>query len=183
MMQILAFSGVSSKKSCGNPGAARGESNEELDGVDVRDGIAAGPAGVGLITIAMFRNFYAVPRTSKMTRSHRLCRASRRLWLCAEVLERVKCSRARSRSPGRCPIDSFAGVGFALNPVATLVGSNNGQPDNSVGDYQVQVNWGDGHGFSFDGVELVSLGGGALLGEGHAHLPDGEQLVCGGPSK
>ena len=67
---------------------------------------------------------------------------------------------------GAAPIDSFAGVGFALNPVATLFGSNNGEPDNSVGDYQVQVNWGDGHGFSSDGVELLSLGGGAILVKG-----------------
>ncbi len=101
-----------------------------------------------------------------MNRSHRLCRASRRLWSRAEVLEARQLLAGQVTFTGAAPIDSFAGVGFALNPVATLVGSNNGTPDNTVGDYQVQVNWGDGSGFSSAGVELVSLGGGAMLVKG-----------------
>src|SRR5438270_716952 len=40
-------------------------------------------------------------------------------------------------------IDAFAGVGFEKNPVATVLGSYNHQPDASTGDYHAQVNWGD----------------------------------------
>jgi hypothetical protein len=51
---------------------------------------------------------------------------------------------------------SFAGVGFALNPVTAITGRFNGRVDNTPGDYQVQVDWGDGSGFSSTGVHLTA---------------------------
>jgi hypothetical protein len=50
---------------------------------------------------------------------------------------------------------SYAGVGFALNPIATIQGNYNGQSDTNPNDYQVQVNWGDGA-TENTGIELVS---------------------------
>ena len=44
---------------------------------------------------------------------------------------------------GAAPIDSFTGVGFTLNPIATVFGSYNGPPDKTLGDYHAQINWGD----------------------------------------
>ena len=41
-------------------------------------------------------------------------------------------------------ISAFAGVGFALNPITVINGTYKGSPDNTPGDYQAQVNWGDG---------------------------------------
>ncbi len=41
-------------------------------------------------------------------------------------------------------LSAFAGVGFALNPVAEITGSYNGQVDNAPGDYNAQIDWGDG---------------------------------------
>ncbi|MFI5460132.1 MAG: hypothetical protein ACHRXM_32340, partial [Isosphaerales bacterium] len=41
-------------------------------------------------------------------------------------------------------LDALAGVGFALNPVAEVSGTYNGQSDNNAADYSAQINWGDG---------------------------------------
>ena len=35
-------------------------------------------------------------------------------------------------------------MGFALNPVAEVYGSYNGQNDSTLSDYHAQINWGDG---------------------------------------
>ncbi len=58
---------------------------------------------------------------------------------------------------------AFAGVGFALNPIAEIQGDLNGQPDNTPGDYKVQVNWGDGGAAGSKGVSLVADGSEVLL--------------------
>ena len=71
---------------------------------------------------------------------------------------------------GAGTIDSFAGVGFALNPIATAYGSYNGEADNSVGDYHVQINWGDSPQWSTN-VGLVSVGAGAVLIKGSHIYP------------
>jgi len=69
------------------------------------------------------------------TRSHR-CRPL------AEVLEarRLLTAPALESEPR---IFAFAGVGFALNPVAMIYGTKGGVPDNTPGDYKAQINWGD----------------------------------------
>ena len=59
-------------------------------------------------------------------------------------------------------ISSFAGVGFALNPVASITGTVNGVVDNKPGDYQVQIDWGDGGGRDSN-VTLVSVGNQILV--------------------
>lgn len=70
---------------------------------------------------------------------------------------------------GANPIEPFAGVGFALNPVATFTGTINGQVDNTPGDYHVQVNWGDGGGYSSKGVQLVAVGYSILVKSSHVY--------------
>ena len=44
---------------------------------------------------------------------------------------------------GANAISEFAGVGFALNPVGSVTGTYNEADDNTPGDYQAQINWGD----------------------------------------
>jgi hypothetical protein len=60
-------------------------------------------------------------------------------------------------------IDSYAGVGFQENYVATLFASVNGQADPNSGDFQAQIDWGDG---------LSSTGD--LVYEGPAPVPSNE---------
>jgi len=57
------------------------------------------------------------------------------------------------------PILAFAGVGFALNPIAIVDGVLNGWPDINPTDYKVQVNWGDGGGFSSQDIEMAAVPG------------------------
>jgi predicted chitinase len=52
-------------------------------------------------------------------------------------------------------IQSYAGVGFRENEVATLAASVNGAPDPNPGDFKVQIQWGDGQ---TSAADLVYLG-------------------------
>jgi hypothetical protein len=60
-------------------------------------------------------------------------------------------------------------VGFGLNPVASFMGFYDGQLDNTPGDYQVQVDWGDGGGYSSQGVGLVASGSSILVKASHIY--------------
>jgi predicted chitinase len=66
-------------------------------------------------------------------------------------------------------IQSFAGVGFALNPVATAEGSLNNQSDSTPGDYQAQVDWGDGSGFTSQGVKIAMDGSSVVIKDSHTY--------------
>lgn len=67
---------------------------------------------------------------------------------------------------------SFTGVGFRENLVASLHGTLNGQPDNNLGDYQAQVNWGDSD--QWDTADLVPLGNGNFQVKGsHTYQQQG----------
>ncbi len=70
---------------------------------------------------------------------------------------------------GEGSISSYVGVGFSLNPVAQIVGTYNGQADDTVSDYKAQINWGDGN--TWD--TTASLVPGGTIGE------DGFVLVKG----
>ena len=62
-------------------------------------------------------------------------------------------------------VSSYVGVGFSLNPVAEVLGYYNGETDDVVSDYHVQINWGDSSSWDTSG-SLVSLGSGYLLVKG-----------------
>jgi hypothetical protein len=67
---------------------------------------------------------------------------------------------------GESVAPSYVGVGFSLNPVAEIGGTySNGQPDNNLSDYQVQIDWGDG-GSPDASASLVALGNGLVLVKG-----------------
>jgi hypothetical protein len=76
---------------------------------------------------------------------------------------------ATSRAPGNVIVNvngvsgftSFAGVGFQQNLVARVSASFNNQPDNEVGGYRAQVNWGDSD--TWTPGDLVLLGNGDYL--------------------
>ncbi len=53
-------------------------------------------------------------------------------------------STAQLQLGAATPITSFTGVGFQENQVAVLLAQVNGQPDTNKGDFQAQINWGDG---------------------------------------
>ena len=65
-----------------------------------------------------------------------------------DILEARQLLSGEITLTGAVAISSFAGIGFALNPVASFIGTINGQVDNTPGDYQVQVDWGAGGGLS-----------------------------------
>jgi hypothetical protein len=54
-------------------------------------------------------------------------------------------------------IGSYAGVGFALNPVTQISGTYNGQPDDTISDYHAQINWGDSN--TWDTNTMLVSGG------------------------
>ncbi len=59
-------------------------------------------------------------------------------------------------------LNSYAGVGFKENDVATLAAQLNGQPDDNKGDFQAQIDWGDGGSSSGDFVFEGNSGNFAL---------------------
>ncbi len=88
----------------------------------------------------------------------------------AELLERrlVLAGNVQISLAGANAISSFAGVGFALNPVASITGTVNGVIDNKPGDYQVQIDWGDGGGLDSN-VKLASVGNQVLVKGSHIY--------------
>jgi len=59
---------------------------------------------------------------------------------------------------GAYTLDSYAGVGFQENEVATMQAQKNGQADTNKGDFQAQIQWGDGGSSTGDLVYLGTNG-------------------------
>jgi len=76
------------------------------------------------------------------------------------------------------PIVAFAGVGFALNPVAQIQGYYNGQFDDTLSDYHAQINWGDGPSWDTNvGLTLASSTGYVLVKGSHDYQSRGTHDV------
>ena len=87
---------------------------------------------------------------------HRRRRVGSRLRrLVLERLEDRSLLSATLNVSGTYTINSYAGVGFQENEVATLAASVNGEPDTNKGDFQAQIQWGDG---ATSNGDLVFLG-------------------------
>ena len=67
---------------------------------------------------------------------------------------------------------AYAGVGFALNPVASIEASYNNGSDVRVGDFHAQVNWGDGPTWDAN-TGLAALGGAVLVKGTHVYQQQG----------
>ena len=76
-----------------------------------------------------------------------------------EMLEDRRVLSATLQVTGAYGIPSFAGVGFQENQVATLAASVNGEPDPNKGDFQAQIQWGDGGTSNGDLVYTGTNGG------------------------
>lgn len=86
------------------------------------------------------QRFRGLPRTVGAT----LARMPNRS-LCLEPLEvRALPSNVVLDLGAASSFSSYAGVGFQQNEVATLGASVNDAPDNNVGDFSAQIQWGDG---------------------------------------
>jgi photosystem II stability/assembly factor-like uncharacterized protein len=84
----------------------------------------------------------------------------------AEFLERRRLLTLNVGSePG---LNAFAGVGFALHPVASISDTVNGVADNTPGDYQVQIDWGDGTAMD-SSARLVAVGNNVLVKGSHIY--------------
>ncbi len=70
-------------------------------------------------------------------------------------------------------LDAFTGVGFALNPVAEISGSYNGQTDDNPADYSVQIDWGDGGGSSAAKLTVDPSNGNVLVKGSHIYAARG----------
>ena len=77
---------------------------------------------------------------------------------------------------GTSQIQSFAGVGFALNPVATVAGLYNNETDNTPGDYHAQINWGDSPTWDTN-TKLASVGDSILIKGSHIYQQTGTYQV------
>jgi hypothetical protein len=112
--------------------------------------------------------------------SSRFCsrnnRWSSRLWL--ERLEDRRLLTAQIELYGSYIPASYAGVGFQENEVATMQASLNGQPDTNKGDFQAQINWGDGKTSKGDLVYMGSSGSAAdyLIKGGHVYQNAGTNI-------
>ena len=82
----------------------------------------------------------------RWSRLHRTSASSRRGILPPEILEnrRLLVGGGQISIYDSPAIGAFAGVGFALNPVAEVNGYYNGQQDDTPSDYTVGIQWGDG---------------------------------------
>ncbi len=89
-----------------------------------------------------------------------------------EALEERRLLTGQITLSGVGQISAFAGVGFALNPVADIFGTNNGQVDDSPGDYTVEVEWGDGS-ESSSNAELALDGDTLLVKDSHIYQTEG----------
>jgi hypothetical protein len=67
---------------------------------------------------------------------------------------------------------AYAGVGFSLNPVASVIGTYNGSNDNTASDYRAQVNWGDSTHWD-PNVRLVANGNSILVKGSHTYAAQG----------
>ncbi|MGO9469467.1 MAG: hypothetical protein ACLQVF_35555, partial [Isosphaeraceae bacterium] len=54
-------------------------------------------------------------------------------------------------------VSSYVGVGFSINPVTEILGTYNGEGDDTVSDYHAQINWGDSNSWDTN-VSLVAGG-------------------------
>ena len=76
-------------------------------------------------------------------------------------------------------LSAYAGVGFALNPVASISCTYNGGGDVNLGDFHAQVNWGDGP--TWDGnTGLAAVDGTVLVKGTHIYKQQGiyHVVVC-----
>jgi PKD repeat protein len=71
---------------------------------------------------------------------------------------------------------TFAGVGFSLNPIASITGTYNGFNDNTPGDYKMQVNWGDSTHWNTS-VSLVAIGNSIVGKASHIYQAQGTYAV------
>ena len=67
---------------------------------------------------------------------------------CLEQLEPRRLLTVSTQLGAASPINSYAGVGFQENEVATLAASLNGEPDTNSGDFQATIKLGDGQSFT-----------------------------------
>ena len=58
------------------------------------------------------------------------------------------------------PINSYAGVGFQENEVATLAASLNGEADTTLGDFHAQINFGDSADWTTGDLVFINQNGG-----------------------
>ena len=79
---------------------------------------------------------------------------------------------------GSYTLNSYAGVGFQENEVATMQVQVNGQPDINKGDFQAQIQWGDGKSSTGDLVYLGTNGGWAdyLIKGSHVYQNTGTDI-------
>jgi hypothetical protein len=80
------------------------------------------------------------------SRSSPIARSRRRYRPAVELLEdrRLMSTNVVMTLSGEYGISSYAGVGFQGNQVASLSVSVNGEADPHKGDFQAQIQWGDG---------------------------------------
>jgi putative transposon-encoded protein len=93
-----------------------------------------------------------------------------------DVLEERRLLTLQVSGSGISQIVSFAGVGFAKDPVATIFGTVNGFVDNNPSDYQAQVDWGDGTGMDSN-TSLVTNGNDVLVKGTHIYQQKGTYFI------
>ena len=74
-------------------------------------------------------------------------------------------------------IDAYAGVGFALNPVASFDATVDGQTDERAGDFSASINWGDGTTASPGSLVADRVDGGILVKASHNYPGTGVYSV------
>ncbi len=109
---------------------------------------------------------------------------------CLEQLEPRRLLAVVLQLGSATPINSYAGVGFQENEVATLAASDNGEPDSTISNFQATIQWGDGQSSAGGLVYTGSNGayadfiikGSHIYAQANSNIPITVTVVSGGNS-